>query len=151
MTTVTWLGLLIIVAIAAFFLGGFVTKKQFKHDELEVQAQQAKHDLEQYRQDVSDHLASTKKLVNKMQDSYQQLLTHVEETNQLLTQDRPSHPADPFFSKETTEQLQASLQARPERRRKQDPSFEVPPSDYAEGETGLFSGQKKESEQIKAS
>ncbi|WP_419147268.1 YhcB family protein [Pseudoalteromonas 'SMAR'] len=151
MTTVTWLGLLIIVAIAAFFLGSFITKKQFKHDELEVQAQQAKHDLEQYRQDVSDHLAGTRKLVNKMQDSYSQLLSHVEETNQLLTKERPSHPQDPFFSKETTEQLQASLQARPEKRRKQDPSFDAPPSDYAEGETGLFSGDKKESEQIKAS
>ena len=45
MGTFTWVGLVIVVAIAAFFVGAFVTKKQFKQDELEQQAEQAKHSL----------------------------------------------------------------------------------------------------------
>ena len=66
MTTFAWLGLIVVVAIAAFFLGSMFTKKQLKHDDLEQQVQQAKHELEQYRQEVADHLASTKKLMTKM-------------------------------------------------------------------------------------
>ena len=136
MGTFTWVGLVIVVAIAAFFVGAFVTKKQFKHDELEQQAEQAKHSLEQYRQDVADHLANTGKLVNKMKENYDQLLSHVEETNQLLLEDRNKAPAEPFFSKETTEQLQASLKERSSDRSNAD----AQPADYVSGKSGLFAG-----------
>jgi uncharacterized membrane-anchored protein YhcB (DUF1043 family) len=152
MTSLAWIGLIIIVAVAAFFLGSTWTKKQFKHGELEQQAQQAKHELEQYRQEVADHLASTKKLMSKMQDSYGQLLSHFEETNQVLLTEKPSHPSDPFFSKETTEQLHASLKSRPERRRSDRNSEGVAqPTDYVDGESGLFSGERLNVEQSKAS
>ncbi|BBN80314.1 cytochrome D ubiquinol oxidase subunit III [Pseudoalteromonas sp. A25] len=152
MTSFAWIGLIIIVAIAAFFVGSVWTKKQFKHSDLEQQAQQAKHELEQYRQEVADHLASTKKLMGKMQDSYSQLLSHVEETNQVLLSEKPSHPSEPFFSKETTEQLHASLKSRPERRRsdRANEGF-AQPTDYVDGESGLFSGERLEVEQTKAS
>ncbi|MBB1355471.1 ZapG family protein, partial [Pseudoalteromonas sp. SR45-5] len=59
MGTVMWVGLIVIVAVVAFFIGAFVTKKQFKQDELKEQAEQAENALEQYRQDVADHLANT--------------------------------------------------------------------------------------------
>ena len=147
MGTVTWIGIIIIVAVAAFFLGAFVTKKQFKQDELEQQAEQAKNALEQYRQDVADHLASTGKLVNKMKDNYDQLLDHVEETNKLLVNDKKQHPAEPFFSKETTEQLQRSLKERQSDRS----SAHAQPADYVSGESGLFAGEHKEPESAKAS
>ncbi|MGY8875756.1 MAG: DUF1043 domain-containing protein, partial [Pseudoalteromonas sp.] len=54
MGTVMWVGLIVIVAVVAFFIGAFVTKKQFKQDELKEQAEQAENALEQYRQDVAD-------------------------------------------------------------------------------------------------
>ncbi|ASM55153.1 MULTISPECIES: YhcB family protein [Pseudoalteromonas] len=141
MGTFTWVGLVIIVAIAAFFIGAFVTKKQFKHDELEEQVEQAKNTLEQYRQDVADHLANTGKLVTKMKDNYDQLLSHVEETNQLLLEDRNKAPAEPFFSKEMTEQLQASLKER----RSDRSNADAQPADYVSGESGLFAGEAKSS------
>lgn len=141
MGTFTWVGLVIIVAIAAFFIGAFVTKKQFKHDELEEQVEQAKNTLEQYRQDVADHLANTGKLVTKMKDNYDQLLSHVEETNQLLLEDRNKAPAEPFFSKEMTEQLQASLKER----RSDRSNADAQPADYVSGESGLFAGEVKSS------
>ena len=99
MGTITWIGILIIVAISAFFIGAFVTKKQFKQDELEQQVEQANNALEQYRQDVADHLASTGKLVSKMKDNYDQLLNHVEETNKLLLADKKQHPNEHCFYK----------------------------------------------------
>ncbi|WP_372762866.1 YhcB family protein [Pseudoalteromonas sp.] len=139
MGTFTWVGLVIVVAIASFFIGTFVAKKQFKQDELEQQAEQAKNTLEQYRQDVADHLASTGKLVNKMKDNYDQLLSHVEETNQLLLEDRNKAPAEPFFSKETTEQLQASLKER----RSDRSNADAQPADYVPGESGLFVNEVK--------
>ncbi|WP_350549924.1 YhcB family protein [Pseudoalteromonas sp. 120-MNA-CIBAN-0494] len=141
MGTFTWVGLVIIVAIAAFFIGAFVTKKQFKHDELEEQVEQAKNTLEQYRQDVADHLANTGKLVTKMKDNYDQLLSHVEETNQFLLEDRNKAPAEPFFSKEMTEQLQASLKER----RSDRSNADAQPADYVSGESGLFAGEAKSS------
>ncbi|MGO3299179.1 MAG: YhcB family protein [Pseudoalteromonas sp.] len=147
MGTVTWVGIIIIVAVVAFFLGAFVTKKQFKQDELEQQAEQAKNALAQYRQDVADHLASTGKLVNKMKDNYDQLLSHVDDTNRLLVQDKKQHPTEPFFSKETTEQLQSSLQERQSDRS----SAQAQPTDYVSGESGLFAGENKVSEHSKAS
>ena len=147
MGTVMWVGLIVIVAVVAFFIGAFVTKKQFKQDELKEQAEQAENALEQYRQDVADHLANTGKLVNKMKENYDQLLSHVEETNQLLLEDRNKAPAEPYFSKETTEQLQASLKER----RSDRSSAEAQPADYVSGESGLFAGQNKVSEHSKAS
>ncbi|MFC3033022.1 ZapG family protein [Pseudoalteromonas fenneropenaei] len=150
MNTFAWVGLLVVVAVAAFFLGALFTKKKFKQDELEQQAADAKHALAQFRQDVADHLDNTRKLVNKMQDNYTQLLNQVEETNQLLVIEKVVHPADPFFSKETTEQLQASLKSRPERRGDRSTASSQP-SDFAAGTSGIFSGHSAENEQIKAS
>jgi len=147
MGTFMWVGLVVITAVVAFFIGAFVTKKQFKQDELKEQAEQAENALEQYRQDVSDHLANTGKLVNKMKENYDQLLSHVEETNQLLLEDRNKAPAEPFFSKETTEQLQASLKERQCDRS----NAQAQPADYVSGESGLFVGQNKVSEHSKAS
>ena len=147
MGTVMWVCLVVITAVVAFFIGAFVTKKQFKQDELKEQAEQAENALEQYRQDVADHLANTGKLVNKMKENYDQLLSHVEETNQLLLEDRNKAPAEPFFSKETTEQLQASLKERQCDRS----NAQAQPADYVSGESGLFAGQNKVSEHSKAS
>ncbi len=144
--TVFWLGLVVIVAVAGFFVGSLVTRKQFKQEELEQEAQNAKNALEQYRQDVADHLANTGKLVSKMKDNYDQLLAHVEETNQLLLTQKEQTPSQPFFSKETTEQLQASLKQRPERRVTRD-NPDSQPADYASGESGLFSGHSTKDQQ----
>jgi uncharacterized membrane-anchored protein YhcB (DUF1043 family) len=152
MTTIVWLGLLIITGVIGFFIGSQVTRKQLKQTELEEQAMQAKNDLEQFRQDVSDHLSSTKKLMNQMQESYTQLLSHVEHTDQLLLTEKPTHPSEPFFSKETTEQLHASLKSRPERRRgDRRANDSAQPVDYVEGKSGIFTGERSENKQEKIS
>ncbi|KNC69211.1 MULTISPECIES: YhcB family protein [Pseudoalteromonas] len=150
MTTIAWFGILVLVAVAAFIAGTQLTKKRFKHDELEQKAQEAQHALEQYRQDVSDHLADSKKLMAKLEENYTLLNRHFEDGKQLLSQEK-STPSEPFFSKETTEQLHASLHMRGEKRRANEQTHDAPPSDYVEGESGLFKGEGSQSEQLKAS
>ena len=146
MSTITWLGVVIIIAAGSFFLGGWFTKKRFKQEELEEQANKAQGELEQYRQDVADHLDSTNKLIAKLRDNYEQLASHVQQSNNLLSAKKDVDISQPFFSKETTEQLHASLNERPERHPTRT-MHDSQPADYAVGESGVFSGQKKESEQ----
>ncbi|MEO2267853.1 YhcB family protein [Pseudoalteromonas pernae] len=146
MSTITWLGVVIIIAACSFFLGGWFTKKRFKQEELEEQAHKAQSELEQYRQDVADHLDNTNKLINKLKDNYEQLANHVAQSNSLLTLKKEVDMSQPFFSKETTEQLHASLNQRPERHATHT-LHDSQPADYAAGESGLFSGQKKDNEQ----
>ncbi|MFY8273715.1 ZapG family protein [Pseudoalteromonas sp. SSDWG2] len=146
MSTITWLGVVIIIAASSFFLGGWFTKKRFKQEELEEQAQTAQRELEQYRQDVADHLDNTNKLISKLKDNYEQLANHVQQSDHLLLAKKNIDMSQPFFSKETTEQLHASLSQRPERHGI-NTVHDSQPADYAAGESGLFSGQKKETEQ----
>jgi uncharacterized membrane-anchored protein YhcB (DUF1043 family) len=77
-----------------------------------------------------------------MKDNYDQLLNHVDETNKLLLADKKQHPNEPFFSKETTEQLQRSLKERQSDRS----SAHAQPADYVSGESGLFAGEPKVAE-----
>ena len=141
MTTISWLSFLIITAIASFFVGTVFTKRQYENDELEKEVEKAKNELEQYKQDVADHLASTDKLVGKMKDNYEQLATHVQQTNKLLLVDNTKETM-PFFSKETTEQLQASLDQLTEPKT-HTPVTDSQPMDYAQNNSGLFSGEKE--------
>ncbi|SFD30605.1 YhcB family protein [Pseudoalteromonas denitrificans] len=142
MSTITWLSFLLITAIASFFVGTVFTKRQYENDELEKEVEKAKSDLEQYKQDVADHLASTDKLVSKMKDNYEQLANHVQQTNKLLLVDNTKE-AMPFFSKETTEQLQASLDQLEEPKAHTNIT-DAQPMDYAQENSGIFSGTKKE-------
>lgn len=140
MTTITWLSFMVITAIASFFVGTVFTKRQYENDELEKEVEKAKDELEQYKQDVADHLANTDKLVGKMKDNYEQLATHVQQTNKLLLVDNTKETM-PFFSKETTEQLQASLDQLAEPKT-QTTVTDAQPMDYAQNNSGLFSGEK---------
>lgn len=146
MSTITWIGVVIIIAIGSFFVGGLFTKKRFKQEELEQQAEKAQNELEQYRQDVADHLDSTNKLINKLKDNYEQLAHHVQQSDHLLLSKKDLDDSQPFFSKETTEQLQASLSQRPERH-SSNMVHDSQPADYAAGESGLFRGEKTDVEQ----
>jgi len=146
MTTITWLSFLVITAIASFFVGTVFTKRQYENDELEKEVEKAKNELEQYKQDVADHLANTDKLVGRMKDNYEQLATHVQQTNKLLLVDNTKETM-PFFSKETTEQLQASLDQLAEPKA-HNSITDAQPMDYAQEHSGIFSG-KKEAKQVK--
>ena len=141
MTTITWLSFMVITAIASFFVGTVFTKRQYENDELEKEVEKAKNELEQYKQDVADHLASTDKLVDKMKDNYEQLATHVQQTNKLLLVDNTKETM-PFFSKEATEQLQASLDQLAEPKAHANIT-DAQPTDYAQEHSGIFSGEKE--------
>lgn len=148
MSTAIWITLLIAMSVASFFIGSLITKRQYEHDELEKEVEKAQNDLEQFKQDVSDHVAHTNKLVGKMRDSYEQLVTHMEETNKLLTAEKPVDVV-PFFSQEATEILPETRNNDVTRTEilARNAELEAPPADFVTGESGIFSGSSSENKQ----
>ncbi len=150
MTTAIWISLLIVFTITGFAAGSLFTKRQYEHDELEKEVEKAQDTLAQYKQDVADHLAGTNKLVSKMKDNYEQLVRHVEETNQLLTSEQKAEVV-PFFSAEATEHLaeNASHDKTKQEILNRNASLNSAPADFVSGETGIFAGESIISEQTK--
>ena len=148
MTTAIWITLLVATGIASFFIGSLFTKRQYEHDELEKEVAKAQGDLEQFKQDVADHLAHTNKLVDKMRDNYSQLVNHMEETNKLLVAEKPADVV-PFFSQEATEILPETKENDVTRTEilARNAQLQNAPADFVTGETGIFSGDSSENKQ----
>ncbi len=144
MATISWVGLIIIALCAGFFAGRFITKQQLQNNDYEKQAEQAKAALAQYRQDVIDHIATTEKLALRINESQTQLVDHLVESKQLLTETKDVIE-QPFFSMETTEQL-AKARTQP-RTRRDDTQLDAQPNDFAQGESGLFAGKSAKNNQ----
>ena len=148
MSTAIWITLLVATGIASFFIGSLMTKRQYEHDELEKEVEKAQNNLEQFKQDVADHLAHTNKLVDKMQDNYTQLVNHMEETNKLLVAEKPVDVV-PYFSQEASEILPETRENDVTRSEilKRNAELEAAPADFVTGETGIFSGDSIENKQ----
>ena len=148
MSTAIWITLLVATAIASFFTGSLLTKRQYEHDELEKEVEKAQNDLEQFKQDVGDHVAHTNKLMGKIQDSYLQLVKHMEETNKLLVAKNDSEVV-PFFSQEATEILPETRNNDVTRTEilARNAELQAPPADFVTGETGIFRGDSSENKQ----
>jgi uncharacterized membrane-anchored protein YhcB (DUF1043 family) len=149
MTTAVWLTLLFVCCAASFYLGGLFTKRQYEHDELEKEVEHARTELEQYKQDVADHLASTNRLVDKMRDNYEQLVNHVADTRKHLLEEKGE--VLPFFSPEATEVLTKSKHQDKTRSDilARNAELEIAPHDYVTGQTGIFAGESIKNEQTK--
>lgn len=150
MTTAIWISLLVVFSISSFAAGSLFTKRQYEHDELEKEVEKAQDTLEQYKQDVADHLAGTNKLVAKMKENYEQLVKHVDETNQLFVEDRRAEVV-PFFSAEATEHLAETANHDKTKQQivERNAELDAAPADFVSGETGIFKSGSLENEQTK--
>lgn len=151
MSTAIWITLLVVTAVASFFIGSLITKRQYEHDELEKEVEKAQGDLEQFKQDVADHVAHTNKLVNKMQDSYAQLVKHMEETNKLLVAEKNVEVV-PFFSQEANEILSETRNNDKTRSEllARNAELQAAPADFVTGESGIFRGNSSENKQTES-
>ncbi|WP_372767251.1 ZapG family protein [Pseudoalteromonas sp.] len=151
MSTAIWITLVVATAVASFFIGSLITKRQYEHDELEKEVERAQSDLEQFKQDVSLHAAHTNKLMGKMQESYLQLVKHMEETNQLLVAKNDTEVV-PFFSQEATEILSETRDNDVTRTKilARNAELQAPPADFVTGETGIFRGDSSENKQTES-
>jgi hypothetical protein len=147
MSTAIWITLLFTTGITSFFIGSLYTKRQYEHSKLEQEVDKAQSELAQFKQDVSDHLAHTNKLVDRMQDNYTQLVNHMEETDKLLLAAQPAEVV-PYFSQEATELLTETRNSDITRSELMSRNAELrtPPADFVSGETGIFSGHNAEEE-----
>ncbi|WP_199609677.1 YhcB family protein [Flocculibacter collagenilyticus] len=137
-----------LIAIVTFLVGLIIgrvwTKRQISTSELQQQVEQTQNELTQYKQDIASHFATTNALMSQLKHNYEEIVTHVDQTSKMLQRSEAKGDLFPFFSKETTEQLQASLdQLQEEKRNKHTPDSQ--PQDYSQGSSGLLNADKEKS------
>ncbi len=145
MTVVTALIVFVVGAIVGFFANHFLSSSNQEQRKLAEQVNKSDAALSQYKLDVADHLESSAKLLDKMNNTCQTAMKQMEESTQLL-QKVTTSDADgmPFFSQETQEQLAQTAGLRhPKRETKQKVSSTEAPLDYSGEASGLFIDQKQ--------
>ena len=145
MTVVTALIVFVVGTIVGFFANHFLSSSNQEQRKLAEQVNKSDTALSQYKLDVADHLESSAKLLDKMNNTCQTAMKQMEESTQLL-QKVTTSDADgmPFFSQETQDQLAQTAGLRhPKRAEKKVASSTEAPLDYSGEASGLFIDQKE--------
>jgi len=145
MTVVTALIVFVVGTIVGFFANHFLSSSNQEQRKLAEQVNKSETALSQYKLDVSEHLESSAKLLDKMNNTCQTAMKQMEESTQLL-QKVTTSDADgmPFFSQETQDQLAQTAGLRhPKRAEKTVASSTEAPLDYSGEASGLFIDQKE--------
>jgi hypothetical protein len=115
-----------------------ISIKQFSQSKLQLELDESRKQLSQYRQDVSEHLETTNQLMTQLQDNYARIAKHVQQSKmQLVEQPVSQRDEINFFSEDTSRQIKQSLHQLDERRRQ----HSVPdqqPRDYSGEASGLI-------------
>lgn len=145
MNVVIALALLILGGIVGFFASRFFSGSNQEQRQLAEQASKSEADLNQYKLDVADHLASSAKLLEQMNSTCQIAMKQMEESTQLLQQASTVDSENlPFFSQETQEQLAKTANLRHQKRPdEQKPEITEAPLDYSDSPSGLFVDKKQ--------
>lgn len=121
-------GLIIGVIVARL-----MTPEYKKHKQLQKELEASKFELEQHRQELSDHFSNAAEMLDTLGKSYTKLYQHMAQTSSELLPNI-SQQDSPFIT-QSTEQTQESIDEE---------ITDVQPKDYASGATGLLKEQKKE-------
>jgi uncharacterized membrane-anchored protein YhcB (DUF1043 family) len=144
MTVVTALIVFAIGAIVGFIANHFLSSSNQEQRKLAEQVNKSEAALSQYKLDVADHLESSAKLLDKMNNTCQTAMIQMKESTQLLQRATTSETEGmPFFSQETQEQLAQTAGLRHAKRdnKSAEPSTEAP-LDYSGEASGLFIDQE---------
>ena len=146
MTVVTALIVFVVGAIIGFFANHFLSSSNQEQRKLAEQVSNSEAALSQYKLDVADHLESSAKLLEKMNNTCQTAMKQMEESTQLLQKATTSDTDGmPFFSQETQEQLAQTAGLRhPKRDTTKVESNTQPPLDYSGEASGLFIDQEQQ-------
>jgi hypothetical protein len=142
----------VIIGIIVFFVGnltGFFANRYLSSSNKEQQkfaeqATQSESTLVKYKLDVAQHLDSSTKLLEQMNNTCITAMQQMEQSTKLLQQATPAADSIPFFSRETQEELAETVELRHNKRNKK--STEVitePPLDYSGNPSGLFDDSKQ--------
>ncbi len=137
--------LLIIGGVVGFLTSHFLSKSSQENKKLSEQISQTESALSQYKLDVAEHLESSSKLLEQMNETCQTAMKQMAQSTKLLQQATTTDSnAMPFFSKETQEQLAQTVKLRQEKRAsavKKEEATEAP-LDYSGNPSGLFADKK---------
>ncbi len=115
--------------IVGFLIGRLLTKQDKSKNALKSELEKSRYDLEQYRQEMTDHFAHTAKLLSNLSKDYSKLYEHMAETSSELIPNLPEQ--DNPFSPTLTSSIQIpklNLDTAHNKREKRDPQ----PKDYAD-------------------
>ncbi|MBL4941852.1 MAG: YhcB family protein [Colwellia sp.] len=144
MTVVIALIVFVVGAVVGFLANHFLSSSNQEQRKLAEQANKSEAALSQYKLDVADHLESSAKLLDKMNNTCQTAMKQMEESTQLLQRATTNETEGmPFFSSETQEQLAQTAGLRhPKRAVKEVESSTEAPLDYSGEASGLFVDQQ---------
>ncbi len=141
------IGLIIFLggAIAGFLATKIFASSSKEQQQLAEQANRSEAALQQYKQDVAEHLESSANLLEQMNSTCQTAMAQMAQSTKLLQQATPDeNSAMPFFSKETQEQLAQTVALRHQKKEKPSAgTVTEPPLDYSSNPSGLFSDSKQ--------
>lgn len=123
-------------------IGAVITRlisvKQFGQSKLQLELDESRKQLAQYRVDVSEHLDTTNQLMAQLQENYARIAKHVQQSKmQLVEQPVSQRDEINFFSADTSRQIKQSLHQLDERRREHSVP-EQQPRDYSGEASGLI-------------
>jgi uncharacterized membrane-anchored protein YhcB (DUF1043 family) len=145
MDLVIALVIFIIGGIGGFFANRLLSSTSQEQRKLADQANKSEAALDQYKLDVAEHLSSSAKLLDQMNNTCQTAMKQMQESTQLLQKATTVEVEGmPFFSAETQQQLAQTATLRHQKRSSEtvDPMTEAP-LDYSGNSSGLFSDQKQ--------
>lgn len=131
-------GLIIGAAAARFY-----TMRKLNQHKLQQELNESRNQLQQYRQDVSEHLETTNQLMVQLQDNYSKIAKHMAHTKMQLIEQPVSTAYDDlsYLSGDTAAQLRQSAGQIDERRRTHTVT-EQQPKDYSGEASGLIKGSR---------
>ncbi|WP_105902209.1 Z-ring associated protein ZapG [Vibrio gangliei] len=127
---------LVIGIIIGIIIARLMTPEYKKHKQLQKELETTKFELEQHRQDLSDHFSNTAEMLDSLGKSYTKLYQHMAQTSSDLLPNLPKQE-NPFIGQNTDNSTEEH---------KIEEITDVQPKDYANGSTGLLKGQKNHSE-----
>ncbi|GAW94628.1 MULTISPECIES: YhcB family protein [Colwellia] len=145
MDVVIALVIFIIGGIGGFFATRLLSNTSQEQRKLAEQVNKSEAALEQYKLDVADHLSSSAKLLDQMNNTCQTAMKQMQESTHLL-QKATSIEVDsmPFFSAETQQQLAQTATLRHQKRSSDTAeAITEAPLDYSDNPSGLFNDQKQ--------
>ncbi|GAK83646.1 putative cytochrome d ubiquinol oxidase subunit III [Vibrio ponticus] len=125
---------LLIGAVIGFIISRLTAPNYKKQKNLYKDLETAKFELEQQKQELTDHFAQTAEMLDSLGKEYTKLYQHMAKTSSELLPNMPEQ--DNPFAQKVAQQNSAQ--------NSNDESLEDAPKDYANGATGLLREEKKE-------
>jgi uncharacterized membrane-anchored protein YhcB (DUF1043 family) len=145
MNVVIALVIFIIGGIGGFFATRLLSSTSQEQRKLADKVNKSEADLDQYKLDVAEHLSSSAKLLDQMNDTCQTAMKQMQESTLLLQKATTAEVEGmPFFSAETQQQLAQTATLRHQKRSSETAEgMTEAPLDYSGNPSGLFDDQKQ--------